>query len=99
MKTLVTFAVFAVISGSALAYDKQYANYQYPYSNLVIKAEEVAVLSVKQGKNVKCRVKVVYSDTWISGYKLVSSKAFDKAPLSACLSRDDAKHYLKKMFS
>jgi len=100
MKTLLFIVITTLIAATATAQDaKTYSNYQYPYTDLLAKSKQVLVLSSVQGIKVKCRVKIVNEQTWISDYRLVDEDDFNAAPLKACMSRDEAKKKLRDAYA
>jgi len=95
VKIGVIVSVFVAMTIQASEEIQLYSEAKYPYKNLIHKAKSVNIFFTEKGEGVTCRVNVrLESQEKTTGKIHTSKKRFEQAPLTSCLTRDQAKKIL-----
>lgn len=94
---LAIFASFSSLSMPVFTQEMMYTSAGYPYDRLVKRTDSVKLIYTERDNIVDCRAIISKVDQIWSGFtQTVTEKEFQKARLSSCLSRKEAKSILRE---
>ncbi|MFC0120117.1 hypothetical protein ACFFK7_19560 [Pseudoalteromonas xiamenensis] len=95
--SLLSFALPS-LAASKIAQEHIDTDEGFPYKNLIMKADRVELSYKEHGDEVECRVAIITANNTHQGTpKTTKAKNLRHKPMTACLSRDEAKQFLAQL--